>query len=69
MHLHVSQFILCSIFGSFNPTPNMFKMFPHISGLENIASVQGWYWNIEITIEAILCNLDRWWRSLIHHAN
>ena len=42
------------------PPQNMFKMFPHISGLENIAFVKGWYGDIATTIEAIIFNLD-WW--------
>ena len=51
------------------PPQNMFKMFPQISGLENIAFVKGWWWYTAITIEAILFNLDHLWQSLIHHTN
>ena len=42
------------------PPQNVFKMFPHISGLENIAFVKSWYWDLSITIESISFNLDRW---------
>ena len=38
----------------------MFKMFPHISGLENIYSVKGSYWDIAVTIEDIIFDLYRW---------
>ena len=33
------------------PPQNMFKMFPQIPGLENIAFVKGYYWDLEINIE------------------
>ena len=51
------------------PPQNMFKMFPHISGLENIAFVKDWYWYTSITIEAILFNLYQWRCSIIHPTN
>ena len=51
------------------PPQNMFKMFPLISGLENIVIVKGWYWHILITIKAILFNLDRWQWIITHHTN
>ena len=34
IHIFVSQFVLYSSFGGFILTPKMFKMFPHILGLE-----------------------------------
>ena len=40
------------------PPQNMFKIFPQISGLENVAFAKGWYWNLAIAIEDILFNLD-----------
>ena len=58
-----------SIFGGFNYTPNMFKMCPQVSVLENIASVKGWYWDLEITIEYIIFNLDCWRWITIQHIN
>ena len=48
------------ILGGLIPPQNMFKMFPQISRLDNIAFVRGWYWGHTITIEAKLFNLDRW---------
>ena len=48
---------------------NMCKIFPHISWLENIALIKGWYWYFAITIEAILFVLDRWWWSITHKIN
>ena len=64
LHLFYTEILVVLI-----PIQNMFKMFPHISVLENIAFVKGQYWDLSIAIEAILFNLDRWWWSLIHHTN
>ena len=52
------------------PPQNMFKMFPQISGLENIALFSKAYIGIfQVTIETILFNLDCWGCSLIHHTS
>ena len=51
------------------PPQNMFKIFPQISGLKNIAFFKGCYWDLAIIIESIRFNLDRWWLSLIHNTN
>ena len=48
---------------------NMFKMFPQISGLKNIALVKGWHWDLVITIEDVLFNLDQSWWILIQLTN
>ena len=48
------------ILGVLIPLQNMFKMFPKISGLENITFVKGRYWDIAVTIESIIFNLYRW---------
>ena len=56
-------------FGGFNTTSNMFKTFPHISGLENIAFVKGLYGDLAITIEAVPFNLDHWLWIIIHNMN
>ena len=42
------------------PPQNMFKMFPHILGLENIVLSKAYIGILQINIEAILFNLDRW---------
>ena len=42
------------------PPQNMSKIFPQILGLENIAFVKGCYWDLGITIEDPLFNLDQW---------
>ena len=56
--------------GWFSSHPqNMFKMFPHISGLENIAFAKGWYENIAITIKAVPINSYRWLWIIIYHTN
>ena len=36
---------------------------------KTITLVKGWYWYLEINIEAILFNLERWWWSIIRHTN
>ena len=69
MHFHEYKFILYIYFGGFNITPNMLKMFPHISGPENIDFVKGWYWDLAIIIEAVLFNVYRWQLIPIHHTN
>ena len=35
------------------PRQNMFKMFAHISGLDNIAFVNVWYWYLAIAIYGV----------------
>ena len=48
---------------------NMFKVFPHISGLDNTVFVKGQYDDILITIDLVTFNLDSWLLIIIHHTN
>ena len=58
-------------FGGFNPIlpQNRFKIFPQISGLENIDFVKGLYGDLAINIKVVPFNLYRWLRILIHKTN
>ena len=51
------------------PPQNVFKMFPQILGLENIAVSKDDIGILQITIGSILFNLEWWLWSLIHHPN
>ena len=51
------------------PPQNMFKMFPQISGLENITFFKRRYGNLAITIKAGLFNIYQWLCIIIHHTN
>ena len=42
------------------PLQNMFKIFPQISGLENIAFIKGQYRDLAITIETAIFNFNKY---------
>ena len=57
LHPHLSIYFVQE-FGGVIPPQNMLKMFPQISGLENIAFIKGWYGDLAITIDAQDFHLD-----------
>ena len=60
IHFRVAQFILYRNVVVLTPLQNIFKMFPHISAVENIDFPKAYLGILQITIKAFLFNLDRW---------
>ena len=69
MHLCISKFTLYKIIVVLIPLQNIFKMFPQISGLENISIVKLRYGDLAILIKDIMFNLHLWLWIIIHCKN